>query len=190
MRQLGSAVKGDYVAIGNVLETATGDVNYRNRLLKESSATVASGGGTHQIPASATIRDAWLYWSGYIYQGHQTQVWYDNCSNLNNWSTSLQTVWQDLCSAMDNWSVQTSSQTVWSDDCSIFNSSQTAWSDDCSSFTSPQTVWSDDCGSMTNWSANDWGVSSGQFRGHHSSGGDRYLTRSANIDLSPTLVRR
>ena len=29
----------------------------------------------------------------------------------------------------------------------------------------------------------DWSVSSGQFAGHHSSG-DRYLTRSANIDLS------
>ncbi len=174
MRQLGSAVKGDYVAIGNVLETATGDVNYRNRLLKESSATISSGSGAHQIPASATVRDAWLYWSGYAYEGHQTQVWYDSCANLNNWETSLQTVWQDSCSAMTNWSTQTSSQTV--------------WSDDCSSFTSTQTVWQDTCDTINNWTAGAaWGAYSGRLRGHYSSGGDtaRTITLTNGIDLNP-----
>jgi hypothetical protein len=61
---MGSAMSGDYVAIGNSL--LIGDPDYRNELLKESSATVTSGTGAGQIPANATIEAAYLYWSGWI----------------------------------------------------------------------------------------------------------------------------
>jgi hypothetical protein len=116
MRQLGAAVKGDYYAVGNVLETATGDENYRNRLLKESTATVSND----NIPAAATIRDAWLYWSGWIGDGHQTQVWSDDCSALSSW----QSIWSDDCSALTSW------QTLWQDSCNNFSnwSAGSAWS--------------------------------------------------------------
>jgi hypothetical protein len=79
-RQLGSCVVGDYVAIGNSLLTPTGDVNYRNRLYKESSATIPTG----SIPAGATIEYAYLYWVGWIdyhywkatsYHGRTTWSW-------------------------------------------------------------------------------------------------------------------
>jgi hypothetical protein len=106
-RQLGAAVKGDYCAIGNVLETATGNVNYRDRLLKESSATV----NNNKIPGLATIRDAWLYWSGWVDEGHQVTIWSDDCSALSSWNT----IWNDDCSSLS------SSQTIWQDSCSSFN---------------------------------------------------------------------
>jgi hypothetical protein len=66
MRKLGSAMAGDYHAIGATLMTATAtggeDRKYRNRLFRESSATVAEGA----IPSSAIIEAAFLYWSGWI----------------------------------------------------------------------------------------------------------------------------
>jgi hypothetical protein len=67
VRKLGAEVSGDYVATGNTLMlpdlTSSG---LRSRLLKESSATIASGSGENQIPANATMEAAYLYWSGFI----------------------------------------------------------------------------------------------------------------------------
>jgi len=86
MRQLGSAISGDYVAIGGTLMTpstndsADDQKHYRGRLLMGSSATVASGTGVGQIPASATVQAAYLYWSGWIdyhywYKSGSTWYW-------------------------------------------------------------------------------------------------------------------
>ena len=88
VRKLGSAISGDYHAIGATLMTATGDERYRDRLYKESSATVAEG----DIPSNATIEAAWLYWSGWI-EGDDA-VWSDSCDNFNDWIPG------------NNWSVQ------------------------------------------------------------------------------------
>lgn len=82
LRQLGSAMPGDYLAIGNTLMTATGDDRYRDRLIKESSATVDAD----DIPATATIQAAWLYWSGWIEGGNEIIIWQDDCANFDNWS--------------------------------------------------------------------------------------------------------
>jgi hypothetical protein len=62
MRKLGSAISGDYCAIGDTLETHTGSNRYRNRLYMQNSNTIATG----DIPASATVKAAYLYWSGWI----------------------------------------------------------------------------------------------------------------------------
>jgi hypothetical protein len=164
MRQLGAAVKGDYCAIGNVLETATGNPHYRNRLLRESSATVETGEGSGEIPVLATIRDAWLYWSGWVNDGHDTLVWSDDCSELSTW----QTVWQDDCDELSTW--------------------QTVWQDDCDELSTWQTVWQDSCSNFDNWNnGSAWDIYNGDFRGHYDSGGDpaRYLTMSASVDLEP-----
>jgi len=66
MRQLGSTISGDYVAVGNSL--ITGDPDYRNQLLKESSATIQNSNAENPgyIPANATVEGAYLYWSGFI----------------------------------------------------------------------------------------------------------------------------
>ena len=76
-RELGSGRSGDYVAIGNSLMMPdTSDPTFRNRLLKESSATVSSGSGVTQIPANATVQAAYLYWSGFI--DHYYWYYYTN----------------------------------------------------------------------------------------------------------------
>jgi hypothetical protein len=68
MRKLGSAVSGDYVAVGNSLLTPTGDVNYRDQLYMQNSATIQSDDpdGAGYIPPDATVQAAFLYWSGWI----------------------------------------------------------------------------------------------------------------------------
>ena len=81
MRKLGSATWGDYHAIGGTLMTTTSDPYYRDRLFKESGATVAEG----DIPSTATIEAGWLYWSGWI-EGSGHTIWQDDCSNFADWA--------------------------------------------------------------------------------------------------------
>jgi len=66
MRELGSTISGDYVAVGNSL--ITGNPDYRNQLLKESSTAIQSDDpeAPGYIPANATVEAAYLYWSGFI----------------------------------------------------------------------------------------------------------------------------
>jgi Tfp pilus assembly protein PilX len=70
-RQLGSAIAGDYVAIGNSLmlpdpnNGPNSENDWRSLLLKESSASVDTYAG-NTIPAGATITAAYLYWSGWM----------------------------------------------------------------------------------------------------------------------------
>jgi hypothetical protein len=80
-RRLGSAISGDYVAIGATLMTPTGGAKYRNRLFKESSATLAAG----DIPSNAVIEAAYLYWSGWIEESSdELTIFQDNCSDFNS----------------------------------------------------------------------------------------------------------
>jgi len=68
-RKLGSSITGDYVAIGNSLLTPSGDVNFRNRLYKQSSATIQRTNPNNSwsyIPPTATVEAAYLYWVGWI----------------------------------------------------------------------------------------------------------------------------
>ena len=82
LRELDSAMAGDYFAIGNTLMTATGDDRYRDRLFKESSATIAP----EDIPSTARVKAAWLYWSGYFEAGNEIAIFSDSCANFDNWT--------------------------------------------------------------------------------------------------------
>jgi len=75
IRQLGSALSGDYVAIGNSLILADpnnspwdSNQDWRSQLIKESSATIQNGNpsGAGYIPLDAQVEGAYLYWSGFI----------------------------------------------------------------------------------------------------------------------------
>ena len=81
LRRLGSTIGGDYLSIGNTLMTPTDSQYYRAMLFKESSGTVDA----NDIPDTAFIDAAWLYWSGWIEQAWLT-VWWDECSNFDNWT--------------------------------------------------------------------------------------------------------
>jgi len=80
LRKLGSGISGDYHAIGSTLMTPTGDEKYRDRLYKESSATIAEG----DIPSNAIIEKAWLYWSGWIEgaSGSGSVIWAEDCNDF------------------------------------------------------------------------------------------------------------
>ena len=91
MRELGTAMSGDYVAIGNSLmmpdpnnSPSDPSQDWRSRLLKESSATIQSSdsSGAGYIPAGATIEGAYLYWSGFI----DHYYWYYKTTNPQGWN--------------------------------------------------------------------------------------------------------
>jgi hypothetical protein len=79
-RKVGSAISGDYHVIGATLMTTTDSPNNRSRLFRESSATLAPG----IIPSNAVIEAAYLYWSGWIEEGSESVIIFqDNCSDFN-----------------------------------------------------------------------------------------------------------
>lgn len=59
-RAVGSAISGDYVAVGNSLETGTNPYKL-DTPLSNSSCTVTS------IPPDATVQGAYLYWCGWLH---------------------------------------------------------------------------------------------------------------------------
>jgi len=93
LRELGSAISGDYRAIGDSLMIeGTGhgynpwDIRYE--LLDDSDAAVSD------IPSSAQVDAAYLYWSGWVTEAHdETQFW-DDCSNFNKWDGDTSDDWE------------------------------------------------------------------------------------------------
>jgi hypothetical protein len=92
VRQLGTAITGDYCAVGNTLMEATGNPYYRNCLYKQTSATVAEFTGTGDVPPGsvpddARVNAAYLYWSGWI-EGEEevVEIWSDPCDSFDNWN--------------------------------------------------------------------------------------------------------
>jgi hypothetical protein len=93
LRELGSAISGDYRAIGNSLMIeGTGhgynpwDIRYE---LLDNSSAVAS-----DIPASAQVDAAFLYWSGWVTGAHDDTLFWDDCSNFNKWDGDTSDDWE------------------------------------------------------------------------------------------------
>jgi len=88
IRKLGSAIGGDYRAIGATLmidEDPWNEPPIRDTLLTESSAVV------NDIPADAEVEAAYLYWSAWLDSGSTGQIiWEDDCSDFDpNWNPSI-----------------------------------------------------------------------------------------------------
>jgi hypothetical protein len=79
LRQMGDAMAGDYVAIGNALLGNDDGDRYRDDWHTPSSFTLDT------IPENADVVYAFLYWSGWRNQAAVTPVFSDTCSNFNNW---------------------------------------------------------------------------------------------------------
>jgi hypothetical protein len=79
LRDMGTAVAGDYRAIGATLMIdANHDGYYRDTLFGENDATVSD------IPAGTHLEAAYLYWSAWL-EGDGETVFYDDCYDFNNW---------------------------------------------------------------------------------------------------------
>lgn len=84
IRKMGTAIAGDYKAVGNSLMTNEhwDWWEIRETKLDESSAEVSD------IPSSAVAMAAYLYWSGWFKEGVTTDIFSDTCSNFDNWDRS------------------------------------------------------------------------------------------------------
>jgi hypothetical protein len=80
-RELEGTIPGDYRAVGNslMLDDHPGSPPIRDTLLSSSSATVSD------IPNDAIVKQARLYWSGWVNNG--PDVFSDACENMSNWGT-------------------------------------------------------------------------------------------------------
>jgi len=83
LRELGSAISGDYRAIGNTL-MVEGDAGYnpndiRYELLSDSDATA------DDIPSAARVEAAYLYWSAWVFEAPEDVEFWDECTDMSNW---------------------------------------------------------------------------------------------------------
>jgi hypothetical protein len=81
LRQLSSAISGDYIAVGNSLMVDTNHDYYdiKDSLLADSDASV------EDIPDDAQVAAAYLYWSAWRAEGATTSVFSDTCNNFGDW---------------------------------------------------------------------------------------------------------
>jgi len=92
LRELGSAISGDYRAIGNSLMIeGTGHgynpLDIRYELLDDSNAAASD------IPSSAQVDAAYLYWSGWVEEAPVATLFWDDCSNFNKWDGDTSDDW-------------------------------------------------------------------------------------------------
>jgi hypothetical protein len=79
LRQLGDAISGDYVAIGNSLLADDNGDHKRETWHAPSSYTVTS------IPSDADVIYAFLYWAGWRNENAVQAIFSDDCSDFDNW---------------------------------------------------------------------------------------------------------
>ncbi|MDD5082865.1 MAG: hypothetical protein PHU08_05770, partial [Dehalococcoidales bacterium] len=80
LRKMGAAIAGDYRAVGNsLMQDNSWPYDKRDTLLSESDATI------DDIPETADVIAAYLYWSGWFREGETTTIFSDTVSNFDNW---------------------------------------------------------------------------------------------------------
>lgn len=94
LRELGSAINGDYRAIGSTLmvdDNPWSTPPILDRLLDYSDASVAD------IPENAQVDKAYLYWSGWITETGPQVIFTENCSNFTapimDWARATGSRW-------------------------------------------------------------------------------------------------
>jgi hypothetical protein len=78
---MGAAIAGEYRAIGNslMIDTNHDAWGIRDVVLQESSTTISD------IPLSADVVSAYLYWSGWYHQGTPQPLFEDDCADFGEW---------------------------------------------------------------------------------------------------------
>jgi hypothetical protein len=92
LRKMGGAISGDYRAIGATLMIeGTGhpsnpyDIRYQ--LLDSNTATASD------IPATAQVDAAYLYWSAWVEEAPEETLFLDTCANINNGNWTYGSDW-------------------------------------------------------------------------------------------------
>jgi hypothetical protein len=94
LRKLGSAIAGDYRAIGNTLMIEGSGHGYnpygiRYQLLGESDNSVSD------IPVTAQVDAAYLYWSAWIEEVGEETLFFDDCTDLDNGNWNYGSDWHE-----------------------------------------------------------------------------------------------
>jgi len=81
LRKMGAAIAGDYRAVGNslMIDSYWDWYGIRDQLLSQSTAEVSD------IPASADVVAAYLYWSGWFADADEQPIFEDDCADLGEW---------------------------------------------------------------------------------------------------------
>jgi hypothetical protein len=86
LRKMDAAIAGDYRAIGNsLMQDNYWPYNKRDTLLAESTTELSDIPNDPEDDVGDVIA-AYLYWSGWIDSGFTQTIWYDNCSDLDDWT--------------------------------------------------------------------------------------------------------
>ncbi len=88
LRKLGSAIAGDYRAVGNslMIDSNHDPWEIRDELLDESEAEITD------IPPDAEVVAAYLYWSGFFADSLYDPIFEDDCNGFGDWSNPA-SVW-------------------------------------------------------------------------------------------------
>ncbi len=93
LRQMGDAMSGDYVAIGNSLlanDDPSWNDTYRETWYTPSTVELES------IPDDADVVGAYLYWAGWFNEYSKQAKFSDNCSSFSpNWAPAPDSSWDD-----------------------------------------------------------------------------------------------
>jgi hypothetical protein len=80
LRQMGDAMSGDYVAVGNSLLKDNNGDGKRETWVNPSSFNLDS------VPEDADVAAAYLYWAGWRNDDSKVELFNDTCSNFSNWN--------------------------------------------------------------------------------------------------------
>jgi len=85
LRKMDAAIAGDYRAIGNsLMRDNYWPYDKRDTLLSESTTELSDIPNDPEDDAGDVIA-AFLYWSGWVAEGFTSTIWYDPCSDLDDW---------------------------------------------------------------------------------------------------------
>ena len=186
MRQLGDAITGEYVAIGNSLMIDTsGSPEIRDTLLSSSTTDITS------VPSDGDALNAYLYWTGWQSGSNIISVLDDSGNGITtNWARSSPSDWSNggdqYLARNKGGSTDASYLTLDSRDLSAYTPGSVliSWDQDTTS------AFSDSFYNLNNWTvtgSSAWSNYYNRLRGRNNPGGtDADVTLTDGLDLTAT----
>ncbi len=184
LRQMGDAMTGEYVAIGNSNMINPDSWNRRQTLLEDSTTSIDS------VPSDGDALYAYLYWTGWRDGNNIIDILGEDTGGSidTNWDRATPSDWSqgsgDYVGTNTGGGVEADYLTLKTLDLSSYTPGSVliTWDQDSSG----GTVYLDTCDDLTDWTAGSaWSTDGSTFRARYNSGGSAaYLTMDTSVDLS------